>query len=172
MRPMPEAFRRLGADLVRLAVVGGRPCGGRHEWRRVPVQHPRSIIPSLAVLALAGALTAGCGSSSGPADSSSGSAAPAASASADALSAADCAVIKPLAADAATSLAPVKAEPTAQASTTMATYISTLGKALAEVTSAQGKADLDAFIDDLKAAGAANADKVEAAIQKLAADCP
>ena len=141
------------------------------------MQHPRSIIPGLAVLALAGSLAAGCSSSGSPTGSSSNSAAPATSASAsaaaaDALPAADCAVIKPIAADAATSLAPVQAEPTAQAATTMATYITTLSKALANVTSTQGKADLDAFIDDLKSASAANADKIEAAIQKLAADCP
>jgi hypothetical protein len=140
------------------------------------LQHPRRIIPSLAVLALAGSLAAGCGSSSSPAGSSSNSAVPATSASAgatttDGLSAADCAVIKPIADDAATLLAPVQAEPTAQASTTMATYASTLSKALANVTSAQGKADLDTFIDDLKSAGAANTDKIEAAIRKLAADC-
>jgi hypothetical protein len=139
------------------------------------LQHPRSIVPGLAVLALAGSLAAGCSSSSGPAGSSSNSAVPATSASgsaADALSAADCAVIKPVAANAATALAPVEAEPTAQAATTMATYISTLSKALANVTSAQGNADLDALIDDLKSASAADADKIEAAIQKLAADCP
>jgi hypothetical protein len=141
------------------------------------LQHSRSsIIPSLVVLALAGSLAAGCGSSSSPASTSSSSAAPATSAAAnaaatDALPAADCAVIKPIAADAATFLAPVEAEPTAQAATTIATYITTLGKVLANVTSAQGKADLDAFIDDLKSASAANADKLEAAIQKLAADC-
>ena len=139
------------------------------------MQHPRSIIPGLAVLALAGSLAAGCSSSSSPASTSSNSAAAtsaSASAATDALPAADCAIIKPIAADAATSLAPVQTEPTAQAATTMATYITTLSKALANLTSAQGKADLGAFIDDLKSASAANADKIEAAIQKLATDCP
>lgn len=139
------------------------------------MQHPRSIIPGLAVLALAGSLAAGCGSSSSPASTSSNSAAAtsaSASAATDALPAADCAIIKPIAADAATSLAPVQTEPTAQAATTMATYITTLSEALANLTSTQGKADLGAFIDDLKSASAANADKIEAAIQKLATDCP
>lgn len=139
------------------------------------MQHPRSIIPGLAVLALAGSLAAGCSSSSSPASTSSNSAAAtsaSASAATDALPAADCAIIKPIAADAATSLAPVQTEPTAQAATTMATYITTLSEALANLTSTQGKADLGAFIDDLKSASAANADKIEAAIQKLATDCP
>ena len=140
------------------------------------MQHPRSIIPGLAVLALAGSLAAGCSSSSSPASTSSNSAAAtsasASAAATDALPAADCAIIKPIAANAATSLAPVQTEPTAQAATTMATYITTLSEALANLTSTQGKADLGAFIDDLKSASAANADKIEAAIQKLATDCP
>ena len=139
------------------------------------MQHPRSIIPGLVVLAMAGSLAAGCSSSSSPASTASNSAAAtsaSASAATDALPAADCAIIKPIAADAATSLAPVQTEPTAQAATTMATYITTLSEALANLTSTQGKADLGAFIDDLKSASAANADKIEAAIQKLATDCP
>jgi hypothetical protein len=139
------------------------------------LQHPRSIIPGLVVLAMAGSLAAGCSSSSSPASTASNSAAAtsaSASAATDALPAADCAIIKPIAADAATSLAPVQTEPTAQAATTMATYITTLSEALANLTSTQGKADLGAFIDDLKSASAANADKIEAAIQKLATDCP
>jgi len=138
------------------------------------LQHPRNLIPHLVVLALAGSLAAGCSSASSPASTASNSAAAtsASAGAADALPAADCAVIKPIAADAATSLAPVQTEPTAQAATTMATYITTLSKALANITSAQGKADLDAFIDDLKSASAANADKIEAAIAKLATDCP
>ena len=136
----------------------------------------RSAVPTLVVLALAGSLAAGCSSSSSPASTGSGSAAAtsasASASAADALPAADCAVIKPIAADAATSLAPVQTEPTTQAATTMATYITTLSKALANITSAQGKADLGAFIDDLKSASAANAAKIESAIAKLATDCP
>jgi hypothetical protein len=54
----------------------------------------------------------------------------------------------------------------------MTAYITQLSKALATVTSAQGKADLGAFINDLKTASAAAATKISAAIQKLATDCP
>ena len=133
----------------------------------------RRVVPRLALLALAGSLTAGCGSSGASSSTVTTSAAAATSAAAsDALPAADCAVIKPIAANAATSLAPLQTEATAAAATTMANYLTQLGTALAQVTSAQGKADLGAFIDDLKSASAANASKIEAAIQQLGTDCP
>ena len=90
----------------------------------------------------------------------------------DALPAADCAVIKPIATGAATTLAPVQTESTAAAATTMTNYITQLSEALAKVTSTQGKADLTSFITDLKSASASNATKISADIQKLATDCP
>lgn len=138
----------------------------------------RSLIPSLALLALAGSLTAGCSSSTNTSTTSpttSAAAATSASASAmatDALPAADCAVIKPIATGAATTLAPVQTESTAAAATTMTNYITQLSEALAKVTSTQGKADLTSFITDLKSASASNATKISADIQKLATDCP
>ena len=139
-------------------------------------QRSRSVIPGLVVLALAGSLAAGCGSSSSPAANSSTAASTAASSAAaaatDALPAADCAVIKPIAANAATTLAPVQTEASAAAATTMTNYITQLSEALAKVTSTQGKTDLGAFITDLKSASAANAAAIETAIQKLATDCP
>jgi hypothetical protein len=140
------------------------------------------VISGLALLALAGSLVAGCSSAakapassttSSPAAATTASASVSASASAaGALPAADCAVIKPIASGAATSLAPVATEPSAAAATTMATYITQLSEALAKVTSTQGKADLGAFIADLKTASAANAAAIQAAIQKLSTDCP
>ena len=134
----------------------------------------RSLIPGLALLALAGSLTAGCSSSSNTSASSTTSSAAAATSAAatDALPAADCAIIKPIASGAATTLAPVQTESTAAAATTMTTYITKLSEALAQLTSTQGKTDLTAFITDLKSASASNAAKIEAAIQKLATDCP
>ena len=139
-------------------------------------QRSRSVIPGLVVLALAGSLAAGCGSSGSPAANSSTAASTAASSAAaaatDALPAADCAVIKPIAANAATTLAPVQTEASAAAATTMTNYITQLSEALAKVTSTQGKTDLGAFITDLKSASAANAAAIETAIQKLATDCP
>lgn len=138
-------------------------------------QRSRSMISGLALLALAGSLTAGCSSSSSPANSGTTSASAATSAAAsaaDALPAADCAVIKPIAANAATSLAPVQTEPTATAAKTMTAYITQLSEALVHLTSAQAKADLGAFIADLKTASAATATKISTAIQKLATDCP
>ena len=142
-----------------------------------------TLISGLAVMALAGSLTAGCGSSSGaassPATSPAASSAPATSTSASAsagtaaaLPAADCAVIKPIATGAASALAPVATEPTAAAATTMANYVTQLDEALSHVTSAQGKADLSAFIADLKTASEASAAKIQTAIQKLVTDCP
>ena len=133
----------------------------------------RSVIPGLAVLALAGSLTAGCSSSSSPAASTSTAASTAASSpAAAALPAADCAIIKPIAANAATTLAPVQTEASAAAATTMTNYITQLSEALAKVTSTQGKTDLGAFVTDLKSASASNAAAIESAIQKLATDCP
>ena len=137
------------------------------------------VIPGLAVLAaLTGSLVAGCGSAAkAPASSTTSpttatTTVSASASTAAALPAADCAVIKPIAAGAATSLAPVATEPSAAAATTMATYITQLSEALAKVTSTQGKADLGAFIEDLKTASAANAAAIQAAIQKLSTDCP
>lgn len=137
-------------------------------------QRSRHALPVLALLALAGSLTAGCGSSSNAAANSTTSspAAATSAAASDALSAADCAVIKPIAANAATSLAPLQTESASAAAAGMASYITQLNAALAKVTSAQGKADLGAFIADLKTASASNAAKIQAAMVKLGADCP
>lgn len=135
------------------------------------------MLPTLALLALAGSLTAGCGSSSSsPASSSSspaaGNAAATTSAASVALPAADCAVIKPIATGAAANLAPVQTEATAAAAATMTKYITQLSEGLPKLTSAQAKTDLGKFIADLKTASAANASAISADIQKLATDCP
>ncbi len=132
-------------------------------------------IPALVLLALTGSLAAGCSSSSTstpPSSSSSPTTAAAsvsASSAAAALPAADCAVIKPIAGSAITTLTPLQTMPTPSAAAAMGQYIGQLNTALSKVTSAQAKTDLGAFISALTSA---NTTSVTSALGKLGADCP
>jgi hypothetical protein len=131
-------------------------------------------ISALVILALAGSLEAGCSSSASPSSSPS-STPPAAttSAAAAALPAADCAVIKPIAAGALATLAPLQTEATSAAATALGQYLTELNTDLAKLTSAQGKADLGAFISALsKPSSASTQAAVSAALAKLGTDCP
>lgn len=147
-------------------------------------------IPALALLAATGALAAGCSSSASPSpSSSSGTTAPASTPSAPAaatgtgpststgggsLSAADCAVIKPIAAGAITTLAPLQTAAASSAANTVSQFIVQLSGAQNKVSSPQAKADLGALITALREAtsnSTASQTAITTAITKLASDC-
>jgi hypothetical protein len=121
----------------------------------------RSSLSVLAVVAVGGALIAGCSSSpsssSAPAATSSAPAAstsaaassPAASAAATGVSAADCKIISPISSSVITTLAPLESEPTATATAGIKAYIAKLTADEAKLTSAAGKAALGSFITAL-----------------------
>lgn len=131
--------------------------------------------PALVLLALTGSLAAGCSSSSRSAPPSSAPSPTTAAASASAsgaggaLPAADCAVIKPIAGTAITTLTPMQTMPTPSAAAAMGQYVGQLNSALAKLTSAQAKTDLGAFISAL---GTSNSTTITSALGKLGADCP
>jgi flagellin-like hook-associated protein FlgL len=143
-------------------------------------------IPALALLALAGSLAAGCSSStatpssaatvpSSPAaaTSAAASAVTSAVASAAALPATDCAVIKPISAGAIATLVPIQSDSQTAAAAAMGKYLSQLDTALGQLTSAQAKTDLGAFISALShASSTASQAQVTAALGKLGTDCP
>ena len=139
-------------------------------------------IPALALLALAGSFAAGCSSStatpSSAATVSSSSAAAAATsssaaASAAALPAADCAIIKPISTGAIATLVPIQSDSKTAAAAAMGKYLTQLNTALSQLTSAQAKTDLGAFISALShASSTASQAQVTAALGKLSTDCP
>jgi len=137
-------------------------------------------IPALALLALAGSFAAGCSSStatpSSSATVSSSSAAAmtsSAAASAAALPAADCAVIKPISTGAIATLVPIQSDSKTAAAAAMGKYLTQLNTALSQLTSAQAKTDLGAFISALShASSTASQAQVTAALGKLSTDCP
>ena len=140
-------------------------------------------IPALAALALTGSLLAGCSSSSTTASAGSSSAsaptssAPAVSASAssvgDALPAADCAVVKPIASGAITTLVSIQGKSSTAAASAMGSYVTQLDKALAQLTSAQAKTDLQGYVTALhQAESTGSQTAVTPALGKLTADCP
>jgi hypothetical protein len=116
---------------------------------------------SLAAVAVAsvGLLVAGCSSSSSSGSSAaspsptSGASTPAASSSAaggGAVSAADCAIIGPIASSAVAKLTPLSTEPKAQAEATLKAYLAQVEAADAKLTSAGGKKVLGAYITALE----------------------
>lgn len=135
--------------------------------------------PIGAALIVASLLIAGCGSSSEtlaeatatPATSPATSAPP--SSTAGVLPAADCAIIKPIAAGAFTTLAPLQTESKSAAAATMTKYLKKLGTALGKLTSPQAKTDLTALISALKQANSpSSASAITVAVGKLGTDCP
>jgi hypothetical protein len=142
-------------------------------------------IPVLALLAVTGALAAGCSSSASPSPSSTSAttgSAPAPSESAtgagtggSTLSAADCAVVKPIAAGAITTLAPLQTESASAAAGTLNQFVGQLGAAQGKVSSPQAKSDIGALITALSQAGSnstASQTAITTALAKLGSDCP
>ncbi len=119
----------------------------------------RSSLSILAVLAVGGALIAGCSSSSSSTPVASVSApatsAPAtstAAASSAKPSAADCAIISKIGAGVVTTLEPLASESTAKAAATLKAYLATLSTDEAQLTSPGGKAAVASFISALEKA--------------------
>ncbi len=122
----------------------------------------RSSLSVVAVLAVGGALIAGCSSSSSssssapasaPAATTSAAASTAASspaASADGVSAADCKIISGVSAGVVNELLPLQTESTTKAAASMKAYITTLQADEAKLTSPAGKAALASFIATLQ----------------------
>jgi len=117
----------------------------------------RSSLTVLAVLAVGGALIAGCSSSSSSSSSAPASApaattsaaasAPASSsAAATGVSAADCTIISQISGSVISTLTPLQSESTSKAAAALKTYVATLTADEAKLTSAGGKAALGAFI--------------------------
>lgn len=141
-------------------------------------------ITATALLALSGSLVAAGCSSSTATPSSSTSPTPTAptvvasstsSSGGVALPAADCAVIKPLAASAIAKLAPLQTESSSAAATALSAFIGQLNQAASQLTSAQAKADLGAFVSALSQAtsnSTTSQNAIVSALQKLSADCP
>ena len=126
----------------------------------------RSSLSVLAVLAVGGALIAGCSSSSSSSSSAPASSAPAATTSAaattaassaasgaaSAVSAADCKIISPISAGVIKVLTPLQTESTSKAEAGIKAYIATLSTDEAKLTSPAGKAALGSFIAAFKKA--------------------
>ena len=126
----------------------------------------RSSLTVLAVLAVGGALIAGCSSSSSSSSSAPASApaattsaatsapasSPAASAAATGVSAADCKIINPISSSVITTLAPLQSESTSKAAADLKAYVATLTADEAKLTSPAGKAALGSFISAIQKA--------------------
>ena len=123
----------------------------------------RSSLTVVAVLAVGGALIAGCSSSSSSSSSAPASApaattsaaasAPASSsAAATGVSAADCKIINPISSSVITTLAPLQSESTSKAAADLKAYVATLTADEAKLTSPAGKAALGSFISAIQKA--------------------
>jgi len=123
----------------------------------------RSSLTVLAVLAVGGALIAGCSSSSSSSSSAPASApaattsaaasAPASSsAAATGVSAADCKIINPISSNVITTLAPLQSESTSKAAAALKAYVAKLTADEAKLTSPAGKAALGSFISAIQKA--------------------
>jgi hypothetical protein len=155
-----------------------------------------SRLKSLTVpaLAAAGLLVVGCSSSSSSSSSTTAASSPAASAITAATSpaatlpaasspaaaakpsAADCEIIKPIAASAVAKLTPLQSEPKSKATAGMKTYITSLAAAEAKLTSAGGKEVIGGFITALEKSGTESTSEatatVVAALGPLGSACP
>jgi hypothetical protein len=141
---------------------------GSHEMQRlVSLRSPlevagmfqRSSLTTVAVLAAGGALIAGCSNSSSSSSSAPASAAAAttsaaatassaaASAAATGISAADCKIISQVSGSVISTLTPLQSESTSKASAALKAYVATLSADENKLTSAGGKAALNAFIN-------------------------
>jgi flagellin-like hook-associated protein FlgL len=91
------------------------------------------------------------------------------------LPAADCAIIKPIAAGALATLAPMQTAAATAAASALGDYLTQLNTALSHLTSTRAKSDLGAFITALSHASStstASQTAITAALDKLGADCP
>jgi hypothetical protein len=138
---------------------------GSHEMQRlVSLRSPlevagmfqRSSLTTVAVLAAGGALIAGCSSSSSSSSSAPASAAAATTsaaatasspAAATGISAADCKIISQVSGSVISTLTPLQSESTSKASAALKAYVATLSADENKLTSAGGKAALNAFIN-------------------------
>jgi len=124
----------------------------------------RSSLSVVAVLAVGGALIAGCSSSSSSSSSAPASA-PAATtsaatttataspaAAATGVSAADCKIINPISSNVITTLTPLQSESTSKASAALKAYVAKLTADEAKLTSPAGKAALGSFISAIQKA--------------------
>jgi hypothetical protein len=151
----------------------------------------RSSLTVVAVLAVGGALVAGCSSSSSSssapatatataattsAAASGPASSPAASAAATAVSAADCKIISSISGSVISTLAPLQSEPTSKAAVTLKAYVVKLTADEAKLTSAGGKAALGSFIAAIQKASTETASQATAglttAIGNLGSACP
>lgn len=124
----------------------------------------RSSLTVVAVLAVGGALIAGCSSSSSssssapasaPAATTSAAATTAASspaAAATGVSAADCKIINPISSSVITTLTPLQSESTTKAAADLKAYVAKLTADEAKLTSPAGKAALGSFISAIQKA--------------------
>ena len=136
----------------------------------------RSSLAVVAVLAVGGALIAGCSSSSSSSSSAPASApatsaaastpasSPAASAAATAVSAADCKIISSISGSVISTLAPLQSEPTSKAAVTLKAYVVKLTADEAKLTSAGGKAALGSFIAAIQKASTETASQATAGL--------
>lgn len=147
----------------------------------------RSSLSVLAVLAVGGALIAGCSSSSSstsapaatssaPAATTSAASSPAASAAATGVSAADCKIISPISAGVISTLAPLQTESTSKAAAGIKAYVTKLSGDEAKLTSTAGKAALGSFISALEKSltesTSAATGTITTAIGNLSSACP
>jgi hypothetical protein len=85
----------------------------------------------------------------------------------------DCAVLGPVASNAIPTLAPLQNLPESQAAPRLDAYIGSLRAQEGKLSTAKGKADLQAYIDALQNANSSSAaPQIYAAITRLQTDCP
>jgi hypothetical protein len=91
-------------------------------------------------------------------------------------SAADCKIIKPIAASAVTKLTPLQTEPKAQAAATLKAYLGELAKAEVKLTSPAGKEVIGSYITTLEKTGSESQSQATAQmiaeLGKLGSACP
>jgi hypothetical protein len=148
----------------------------------------RSSLSALAVVAVGGALIAGCSSSSSSSSTAPASSAPAAtsaaastgasgapSGSTTAITAADCKIINQVSSGVISTLTPLQSESTAKAAASLKAYVATLTTDEAKLTSAGGKAALGSFIAAVKKASTETVSQatggLETAIGNLGSAC-
>jgi hypothetical protein len=85
----------------------------------------------------------------------------------------DCAVLGPIGSNAIPTLGPLQNEPQSQASPKLNAYLGQLRSQEGGLSTAQGKADLQAYIDALgNATSPSAAPQILAALNKIQTDCP
>ncbi|WP_216902037.1 hypothetical protein [Nocardia alni] len=85
----------------------------------------------------------------------------------------DCAILGPIGANSISTLSPWQNEPQSQAAPQLAAYLGGLRAKEGGLHTAQGRADLDAYINALNgASSSAAAPQILAAINRLESDCP